>query len=166
MICSVCKKDLDRSEFYTNKHGKKATSWCKRCHTDKQTAYERSPKGKLTELRKDAKRRGIGFDLTIEDLQSMWGGPCRYCGLPLKLVSIDRVDNAKHYTKKNTVPCCRWCNYTKATGSSKFFYQQCLRVAKNMPDSIKNVGAEDDCGDRFNDQIGRFLKRTNKTKLK
>lgn len=41
---------------------------------------------------------------------------------------IDRLDNTKGYTKKNSVSCCKQCNFLKADYSSKEF----LSIIKNI----------------------------------
>jgi hypothetical protein len=152
MICSQCKKEVSLDGFYKNKLGKRAYSWCKSCHNLRQTEYEVSPRGKYTELKKDAKKRGLAFLLTLEEVTAMWRGDCRYCGNTLKFVSLDRVDNEKPYTLENTIPCCRWCNYTKGTGSSAFFYAQCKRVVDTMPIEL-STGDEWDVGARYEGQL-------------
>lgn len=103
----------------------------------------------LTEIKKDAKKRGINFTLELHDIEGFWQKPCAYCGEKLELVSIDRVDNSIGYVYGNVVPCCRWCNYTKGNGSAKFFYEQCKKVVDNIPASLKETGYVSDGGERY-----------------
>lgn len=158
MICTICKKDLPLEDYYLSQRRRcddklsRSYGWCKRCHVRRQTEYELSPKGKFVELKKDAKKRNIAFFLTLEDVVPMWNGNCAYCGNKLKLVSLDRVDNLKAYTLENTVPCCRWCNYTKGTSSAAFFYEQCRKVVEAMPQSLRK-GDKADAGARYLGQI-------------
>ena len=76
--------------------------------------------------------------------------PCKYCGLEhskeiedrlneskkskrlsdhiLKCNGVDRVDSSKGYTKENSVPCCKYCNFAKHTMSETAFYNWIKRV--------------------------------------
>jgi len=143
--CSVCGKNLPLEDYYTSSH----YSWCKKCHIIRGSEFRRSPIGKLTEMKKDAKKRGIEFTLTIDDAERMWNFPCAYCGRKISILSLDRIDNSKSYNKDNVVACCRWCNYSKGTGSLSFFYRQCKMVVENMPESMKLLGDPDDGGIRY-----------------
>lgn len=76
--------------------------------------------------RAGAKRRGIVFDLSREDIFSLIDSSCFYCGNPPNNVSksehrngdyiyngIDRKDNKLGYSLDNCVPCCIVCNRAK-----------------------------------------------------
>lgn len=63
-----------------------------------------------------ARKRGLPYDLTKEWVKETWTGFCALTGLPFRLrsttitaysPSIDRIDNAKGYTRDN----CRWVLY-------------------------------------------------------
>lgn len=45
---------------------------------------------------------------------------------------LDRLDNSKAHTDKNTVPCCWHCNYSKRDRSLKEFKAWVDRIHKNM----------------------------------
>ena len=143
--CSICSKLLPPEAYYTSSN----YSWCKKCHIVRGQKFRITPIGKLTEMKKDAKKRGIGFTLTIEDVKSMWDLPCHYCGNKLHILSLDRIDNSKPYTVGNVVCCCMWCNYTKGTGSLSFFYDQCKKVVENMPNNLRDIGDKKDFGERY-----------------
>lgn len=148
--CSICNRNLSLiDDYYYNKKGKLSFTWCKKCHIERGKDFRNTPIGKMTEMKKDAKRNGIEFTLALQDIEKLWQQPCSYCTNPLKLVSLDRIDNNVGYTIENVVPCCRWCNYTKGTGSLSFFYKQCQRVVDTMPKSFQNLGDEKDGGQRF-----------------
>lgn len=147
--CSDCNKDLSLDCYYKNKRGVVAYSWCKKCHIARGQKFRETPKGKFTEMKKDAKKRGIPFTLNINDVESIWEDPCKYCGRITNILSLDRVDNSKPYEVGNVFSCCKWCNYTKGTGSMSFFYEQCKRVTENLPKELRNIGSLDDYGDRY-----------------
>jgi hypothetical protein len=58
-----------------------------------------------------AKDRGIGFDLTHDDLHDLLDKPCTYCNGDGG--GIDRIDSSKGYEKGNVAPCCWRCNAMK-----------------------------------------------------
>jgi 5-methylcytosine-specific restriction endonuclease McrA len=96
-----------------------------------------------TEIRRNAKTRGIAFDLTIDDFVRVASNPCRYCGdpaplrsrteiegsRPVKLHGLDRVDNASGYAIANVVACCGLCNRAKSDRSEVEFFAWAARVA-------------------------------------
>lgn len=125
-------------------------TWCKKCHIIRSYNFRQTPMGKMTEMKKDAKKRGIPFSLTIEDIEKIWGNHCHYCGRKINLLSLDRIDNSKPYEIGNIVPCCKWCNYTKGTGSISFFYDQCKKVSENLPKNLRSTGSIEDSGSRYN----------------
>lgn len=59
---------------------------------------------------------------------------CSYCGIKEKL-GIDRVDNSVGYTKENSVPCCKLCNFMKKAMSRNDFLS---RIKKIYEFNIKN----------------------------
>ena len=108
-------------------------------------------------MKKDAKKRGIEFTLTISDVEAMWNMPCSYCGNKVHILSLDRIDNSKPYVMGNVVSCCMWCNYTKGTGSLSFFYDQCKKVVDNIPDDLKGIGDKRDFGKRYKNALYKIL---------
>lgn len=60
----------------------------------------------------NAKRKGNEFSLSKVKTAELFLGDCYYCGTEMAM-GIDRVDNEGGYTIKNSVPCCRICNYAK-----------------------------------------------------
>lgn len=143
--CSICKKDLPISSYYSSCN----YGWCKKCHIERGQKFRETPKGKLTEMKKDAKKRGIEFTISLADAERMWNDPCGYCGRKVKILSLDRIDNSKPYNIENVIMCCKWCNYTKGTGSQSFFYNQCKKVVENMINKSSPIGDPKDCGERY-----------------
>lgn len=71
-----------------------------------------------------AKRRGLVWALSDDEVASLTASPCTYCGTPPDSISspdhtpwvysgIDRVDNSQGYEASNVVPCCKCCNEMK-----------------------------------------------------
>ena len=77
-------------------------------------AHYRTPKGKFTHIKKNAKQRGLDFSLSFELYEGkLWGEPCHYCGVDIEVTGLDRKDSSKGYTPGNVVPCCFTCNAKK-----------------------------------------------------
>lgn len=71
----------------------------------------------FTAGRKNAKHRGIEWNLTKEEFANFYGRPCTYCNNKLGKLSsgsgLDRIDSSKSYEINNVVPCCGFCNRIK-----------------------------------------------------
>jgi hypothetical protein len=81
----------------------------------------------------NAKKRGLSFELSIDEFRALTKGNCFYCNEPPSQViyqaapksekakqqtayvysGIDRKVNSIGYTLDNTVPCCHRCNTAK-----------------------------------------------------
>jgi len=62
-----------------------------------------------------AKKRGLDFDITLNEYEVLVSKKCFYCGQELGKygIALDRVDNSKGYIFENVVPCCSICNVIK-----------------------------------------------------
>jgi len=73
-----------------------------------------------------ARKRGRPFELSRDDLLSLFNGNCYYCGDPPHTVwhsrynngdfvynGIDRLDSSLGYIHGNVVSCCKDCNFQK-----------------------------------------------------
>ena len=72
----------------------------------------------------NASRLGRTWELTDEEFVKLTSSNCEYCGIkPSQVIKrkhatyiyngIDRQDNHSGYTRENSVPCCKTCNYAK-----------------------------------------------------
>lgn len=78
----------------------------------------RSPKRRFTEAKHAAKKRGIGWFLTLEEYSKLIIMPCYYCGGQLcepvkRATGLDRLDSNKSYEINNVVSCGYMCNSIK-----------------------------------------------------
>lgn len=84
--------------------------------------------------KKRARKKQIEFALSDARFRSLTSLDCQYCGAPPAMIirnksgsgqyiynSIDRRDPSQGYTKNNSTPCCKVCNYMKWTLSEKEF---------------------------------------------
>lgn len=76
----------------------------------------------LSTYRRNARERGLLFDLTAEQFSSLVTADCHYCAAPpaplyshAEATGLDRIDNGRGYTADNVVSCCRVCNRAKST---------------------------------------------------
>lgn len=117
-----CKRGHLRSEENID-----ATYRCKKCNNAAQKAayktapekyreigkqYARIPRAVLANAKRQAKRRGLAFDISDADFLSLRQLPCHYCGgsLPPVGTGLDRIDNKLGYVPGNVLPCCGPCN--------------------------------------------------------
>lgn len=91
---------------------------------------------------KNAEKRGWNFDIGKSLFRRLVIQPCYYCGeLPTNISKgnkntngvfvyngLDRVQNKIGYIPDNVVPCCRRCNYIKATFSVGDFISHCKKI--------------------------------------
>ncbi len=111
--------------------------------------------------RRHTKNKMIGYVIIYETFSRLSKSKCRYCGLEyskiiedrlnesknqkrlsdeiLKINGIDRIDSDIGYTKDNSVPCCKYCNFAKHTMSEKDFYIWVKRVYEYNRDRINSV---------------------------
>jgi hypothetical protein len=75
--------------------------------------YIRTDTGRYVALRRAAKDKGLGFDISPEDhALILRTDDCFYCHGPLPPTGhgLDRIDNSKGYLVGNVVPSCIACN--------------------------------------------------------
>ena len=66
--------------------------------------------------KRNARNRGIAYRLSDRAAREMLLAPCTYCkAKSTPCGGLDRLDNRKGYTKRNTVPACWPCNRSKST---------------------------------------------------
>lgn len=122
---------------------KGSTNSCGCGRSDAQRA--RSKKGETplnalyNDYRSGAKRRGLEFSLTKEQLFTLVTGNCFYDNEPPSKIKrtlvdsimyngIDRVDNSKGYTIDNVVTCCWECNRIKLDMSKDTFLDKIRKI--------------------------------------
>lgn len=97
---------------------------------------------------KNAKRRGLDFEIGMEEFRRLTSLNCFYCGTPPnRTVSLgkdkkhngeyvynglDRIDNEIGYIIENIVPCCSKCNYAKRDMSYTKFKEWIMDVSDNL----------------------------------
>lgn len=95
---------------------------------------------------RNAKDRGLSFNLSRDEILKLLSGNCFYCGdEPSRVVrvkkmygefirnGIDRLDSSKGYESGNVVSCCTTCNFLK----SDYTYNEFLQIIKKIADNLK-----------------------------
>ena len=115
-------KIKEKQKVYRETHREELSSKQKeRQQKNKQKYYYTKHKlsGRYSTYRSNAIKRGIPFDLTIEQFDLITSKPCHYCGEcdvyeDMTFTGVDRMDSSKGYIFNNCVPCCRICNSMKS----------------------------------------------------
>lgn len=116
-------------------------------HDDREVALL---KVQYSHLKRRNESKGFTETLSFEEFCLLSKSSCKYCGVEhskeiedrlneskkgkrlsdhiLKCNGIDRVDSSIGYTKINSVPCCKFCNFAKHTMSEDDFYNWIKRV--------------------------------------
>lgn len=102
----------------------------------------------IRRTRNNAIERGYEYHLSAEQLIELMQKDCYYCGANPSNCSrhpelngefiyngIDRVDNTKHYTIDNVVPCCKHCNIAKRDRTVEEFLEWIKRVYRHSIES-------------------------------
>jgi len=133
--CTVCCQVREAIDFIGQKG---TTKTCKSCRDsnkrqdakrDKEHRLELSrvnedtPAIKYIRCRKNARDKGIPFELEYETYFEIIQQPCFYCGIEsiylenesLYKNGIDRKDSGGGYLYDNCVSCCKMCNYMKGS---------------------------------------------------
>lgn len=113
--------------------------------------YENISKSYWNLIQRNAKKRGLEFDLNIEYVWKLYERQCRKCslsGLPIgfnysfgskrkqQTASIDRIDSTKGYIEGNIQICHIDVNIMKRDFSNDYFIKLCGLVANR--DEAKN----------------------------
>jgi hypothetical protein len=78
--------------------------------------YRSKPNITIGVGRRNAKVRGLSWELTLDQYSALVSSPCAYCENKIGNVQtelgagLDRIDNSLGYTTSNVVPCCGFCN--------------------------------------------------------
>lgn len=128
----------------------------KKFHRNRKYSIEESSyRCRATTMKAQAKKRGLPWSLSIEEVIHIIKDKCFYCGvepessfnayknrrLPkwrytkelleqswIKTNGIDRINSAKGYSLDNVVPCCKICNQAKNDMTSEQFEKWMDRI--------------------------------------
>ena len=78
--------------------------------------------------KRNAKVRGIEFNINLNEFKSFWQNPCNYCGTNIETIGLDRIDSSMGYFLDNIVSCCTICNKMKMTLPKDIFIEHCRKI--------------------------------------
>ena len=139
----LCQCDCgNKTEVWSWSLGRGATRSCGCLVTDLKLApggYARNRV--LKEYKRNARTRGLCWELADEDFDRLTSQPCFYCGLQPSMVKvakrseftytgIDRKDNSLGYIPGNVLPACQPCNFAKGRMSYGEFMAWIARLTE------------------------------------
>lgn len=92
---------------------------------------------KYKDIVKDANKRNIEIDITIDDLASHYHSNCFYCNDFINTISIDRLHRDNGFIKTNIISVCHICKqmmilpFCKEKNTGKRFINHCCKVMIN-----------------------------------
>lgn len=123
--CSCGNSKIIRGSCLRN--GSTKSCGCLRREINRLISGKANMRRTIKNYKKSAERRGIKWDLTDRQFFDLTNQNCFYCGeIPKNITNfkrsfgsytyngLDRKDNTKGYTIRNTVPCCHTCNRAKS----------------------------------------------------
>ncbi len=137
-ICD-CGEELVRNSTHLRQEN--THSGCRLNYSDEALLRSAASTYKLA-----AKKRGLEWKLSEEQVFALFTSDCTYCKAPpgnlrkgkgghsVLYSGIDRVDNTRGYVPDNVAPCCGPCNIAKGTRSVKEFLAWAHQVARNSPE--------------------------------
>lgn len=154
--CPDCKQIKLRKEWGRNRARPGGLrTYCKVCERKRRVSYDKksyqrhrpsrliahrawnkSTNGRYSNLKKNAKYRGILFTISLDLCSKLTSIPCIYCNeLQSKGYSgLDRLDSNKGYEPGNVVPCCEFCNWAKNTSTVDEFIERINKIHQRMND--------------------------------
>lgn len=149
-VCNYMKASLSVAEFY---------AWAARITegvvpTNIHAVTEIQARGLVQGYKARAKRKGLDYNLTILEAQSMFQSSCAYCGdAPANLQSvsyykgnkeatrfrytgIDRIRSSEGYVPGNCHPACWTCNNAKSDHTEVEFLDHVRKIAAYQMHSI------------------------------
>jgi hypothetical protein len=93
-----------------------------------------NPRSAFNALQKTAEKRGLDFDLTLQQYKMIVAPPCVGCNESKVPRGIDRRDNDKGYLFGNCQPMCDWCNKMKRHYSEEELDQHIRKIIHHRPE--------------------------------
>lgn len=156
--CRFCQSEFETLRFLVNR-GSVVSCGCYhrsslkaektvRART-KKSDKDRAIQYKYRRYRDSAKKRGLSFNLSVDEFGRLLLQACKYCGaepakeidiskhmkfIPIetKVSGIDRLNNCVGYEPTNCVTCCETCNRLKHSMGAGDFIEHLLKICQNL----------------------------------
>lgn len=134
--CSSCCRIFDLSHFEGEAAITKTCISCRaqnkrqdqnRDKTHRNLVAKQNSKQVYRVYQKEAVKRGLDFQISREEVDTLILHPCHYCSNvdeEKKFNGIDRIDSNIGYYTDNCVSCCKMCNYLKNNTSKDVFLKR------------------------------------------
>jgi len=122
------KKHPEETKKIKEKYRNENREILRKASRERMIEYRKTINAKYSQYKLGAKRRGLIFELTLNEFIELTKNSCFYCGS--EGFGIDRLDNTIGYLKENCVPCCSICNRMKFQYSVDDFIDHCRKVAE------------------------------------
>ena len=150
---SICEHNRQRNKYKDCKGSSicehnRIRSLCKECggggiceHNRIRSACSRcKPELFYKRVKRNAIRREIPFDLSLEDYKWIVDSPCLYCGETFEPMTCDRENSDYGYRWDNCQPLCDTCNKMKLDHSEEQFDQHIIKIIKHRPELVERAG--------------------------
>ena len=152
-VCTKCKKNKLITEYYKRRRvrsddtiGTYHNSKCKTCEKEREQEYKKEKpfSRRCVDVKRQATKKKVPFNLTAEYLESIWTKKCPVLGLELDINSgktqdnsaqIDRLVPAKGYVKGNVSWLSFRANRLKSNATAKEHMQIAQWVLGQLNDS-------------------------------
>ena len=126
--CIICKNEFKPKSW----NGKYCSQICRDRGMEINLEIYNSRGNQYARYKVEVAKRGLAFDLTIDEYFTIKERRCCYCGYkePDKLRGIDRLDNTRGYEKGNCVASCYLCNMMKGRIEINSFLYLCEEITK------------------------------------
>lgn len=130
------KKREENEEKYLKKNAETMKKWCQNNKEHLAEWRTQNFTHRFWAIKQQAQKKGIIWndDLNDEMCYKMMTSKCFYCDYisDKSLNGIDRLDSMGCYEKKNTVSCCKNCNFIKGSLDPETFIKRCQHISKHF----------------------------------
>lgn len=147
-LCGGCNKELVYKTKSNFERSEAAKSQCRQCTNTRinktisrkgsdnaaWTGYKDVPGKVLSRLKRGAEKRGIDFEISIEDIYNQYvkqNKRCAFTGVPLEFgldASVDRIDSSSGYWRNNIQIVHKTLNMMKKDLPNDIFIAWCKMV--------------------------------------
>lgn len=143
--CGMVNRVGAHTLFYreNSQYQKTGETLCGKCANKRMSGESNSQykhgNNRYCEYRYNANKRGIDFNISLDEFEKITQMECHYCGgfssewdERSRGNGIDRKDSALGYFNENCVPCCSKCNFVKNSMPYRDFINYIKRIAERF----------------------------------